>query len=152
MSDNTSKLSKEEQHEVFKILSEIKSCSKELAERSRPMFDGNRFLSDSELARRLGVSKSTLANYRLKGIFGYYSLEGHVITVLSDFLRRKTDKIRFSFCVFDEFCFVKLINKNGQTTFSSISKPSTPTFSSISTGAYFHVYEGYTLSRSTQFI
>ena len=79
MSDNTSKLSKEEQHEVFKILSEIKSCSKELAERSRPMFDGNRFLSDSELARRLGVSKSTLANYRLKGIFGYYSLEGKIL-------------------------------------------------------------------------
>lgn len=39
----------------------------------------------------------------------------HIITILSDFLRRKTDKIRFLLCVFDEFYFVKLINKNGQT-------------------------------------
>ena len=62
MSESTPKLSKEEQHEVFKILSEIKAHTKELSERSRPMFDGNRFLSDSELARRLGVSKATLAN------------------------------------------------------------------------------------------
>lgn len=65
----------------------------------------------------------------------------HVITVLSDFLRRKTDKISFSLCVFDEFYFVKLINKTVKTTFSSIS-----------TGVYSHVSEGYTLSRSTQFI
>ena len=28
------------------------------------MFDGNRYISDTDLARRLCVSKQTLANYR----------------------------------------------------------------------------------------
>lgn len=55
-----------------------------------PMFDGNCFLYDSELARRLGVSKATLANYRLKGIFGSYSLEGKILyadTGIKDYLK-----------------------------------------------------------------
>lgn len=79
MNERNTTLRKEEQHDVFRMLSEIKVFARELSDRSRPMFDGNRFLSDSELARRLGVSKSTLANYRLKGIFGYYSLEGKIL-------------------------------------------------------------------------
>lgn len=70
---------KEERKEIFSILGEINSIANKLTEKSRPMFDGVRFLSDSELARRLSVSKSTLANYRLKGLFGYYSLEGKIL-------------------------------------------------------------------------
>lgn len=70
---------KEERKEIFSILGEINSVANELAERSRPMFEGVRFLSDSELSRRLSVSKSTLANYRLKGLFGYYFLEGKIL-------------------------------------------------------------------------
>ncbi len=90
MTNRNATLSKEEQREIFKIISDIKSRVKELSEQSRPMFDGNRFLSDSELARRLGVSKATLANYRLKGIFGYYSLEGKILyadTEIEDYLK-----------------------------------------------------------------
>ena len=70
---------KEERKEIFSILGEINSIANKLTEKSRPMFDGVRFLSDSELARRLSVSKSTLANYRLKGLFGHYSLEGKIL-------------------------------------------------------------------------
>ena len=70
---------KEERKEIFTMLSEINSIANKLTEKSRPMFDGVRFLSDSELARRLSVSKSTLANYRLKGLFGHYSLEGKIL-------------------------------------------------------------------------
>lgn len=79
MTENTPLLTKEEQKEIFKIISEIKSTAEDLAELSRPMFNGLRFLSDSELSHRLSVSKSTLANYRLKGLFGFYSLEGKII-------------------------------------------------------------------------
>lgn len=79
MNENVSTIDKGEQQEVFMLLSEIRAYAKELSERSRPMFDGQRFLSDSELARRLGLSKSTLANYRLKGLFGFYSLEGKIL-------------------------------------------------------------------------
>lgn len=71
--------SKDERAEVFGILNDIKESADMLALYSRPMFDGRRFLSDSELARRLAVSKTTLANYRLKGLFGFYSLEGKII-------------------------------------------------------------------------
>ena len=45
-------LSKEDRQKLLGILSEIKDCAKELAECARPLFDGIRFLSDSELARR----------------------------------------------------------------------------------------------------
>lgn len=72
-------LSKEDRQKLLGILSDIKNCAKELAECARPLFDGNRFLSDSELARRLRISRSTLSNYRIKGIFGYYSLGGKII-------------------------------------------------------------------------
>ncbi|RLT75399.1 DNA-binding protein [bacterium J10(2018)] len=70
---------KEEQKEIFKVIGEIKSTAEDLADLSRPVFNGMRFLSDSELSHRLSVSKSTLANYRLKGLFGFYSLEGKII-------------------------------------------------------------------------
>lgn len=70
---------KEEQKEIFKVIGEIKSTAEDLADLSRPVFNGMRFLSDSELSHRLSVSKSTLANYRLKGLFGFYSLEGKIL-------------------------------------------------------------------------
>lgn len=70
---------KEEQKEIFKVICEIKSIAEDLADLSRPIFNGMRFLSDSELSHRLSVSKSTLANYRLKGLFGFYSLEGKIL-------------------------------------------------------------------------
>ena len=79
MAENIPLQTKEERKEIFTILSEINTVANELAEKSRPMFDGVRFLSDSELSHRLSVSKSTLANYRLKGLFGYYSLEGKIL-------------------------------------------------------------------------
>lgn len=79
MAENIPMQTKEERKEIFSILGEINSIANKLTEKSRPMFDGVRFLSDSELSRRLSISKSTLANYRLKGLFGYYSLEGKIL-------------------------------------------------------------------------
>lgn len=76
---------------IFKLIGEIKSSAEELTENSRPMFNGLRFLSDSELSRRLSVSKSTLANYRLKGLFGFYSIEGKILYAeheIEDYLYR----------------------------------------------------------------
>lgn len=79
MAENIPMQTKEERKEIFSILGEINSIANKLTEKSRPMFDGVRFLSDSELSRRLSISKSTLANYRLKGLFGHYSLEGKIL-------------------------------------------------------------------------
>ena len=69
----------QEQSEIFALLNDLKTMAKNLSSGIRPLFNGNRFLSDSELAKRLSVSKTTLANYRLKGLFGFYSLEGKII-------------------------------------------------------------------------
>ncbi|MFG6427792.1 MAG: helix-turn-helix domain-containing protein [Muribaculaceae bacterium] len=92
MSDNVIPiLSAQERLEIFKIIHDIKASSKELADRSRPMFNGTRYLSDTEVAKRLSVSKTTLANYRMKGILGYYSLEGKIVyseDEIEDYLRR----------------------------------------------------------------
>lgn len=79
MIDNVPLQTKDERKEIFRIIGEIKSTMEDLAKLSRPMFNGFRFLSDSELSCRLSVSKSTLANYRLKGLFGFYSLEGKIL-------------------------------------------------------------------------
>lgn len=79
MTDNVPLQTKVERKEIFKIIGEIKSTAEDLAKLSRPMFNGLRFISDSELSRRLSVSKSSLANYRLKGLFGYYSLGGKIL-------------------------------------------------------------------------
>lgn len=78
--DNTYPLQTlQEKSEIFSLLNDIKKIAKNLSSGIRPMFNGNRFLSDSELAKRLSISKTTLANYRLKGLFGFYSLEGKII-------------------------------------------------------------------------
>lgn len=79
MTENTPLQTKEEQKEIFKVIGDIKSIAEDLVELSRPMFNGLRFLSDSELSLRLSVSKSTLVNYRQKGLFGFYSLEGKIL-------------------------------------------------------------------------
>lgn len=79
MTDNIPLQTKDERKEIFRIITEIKSTTEDLAKLSRPMFNGLRFLSYSELSRRLSVSKSTLANYRLKGLFGFYSLESKIL-------------------------------------------------------------------------
>lgn len=79
MTDNVPWQTKDERKEIFRIITEIKSIVEDLAKLSRPMFNGLRFLSDSDLSHRLSVSKSTLANYRLKGLFEFYSLEGKIL-------------------------------------------------------------------------
>ena len=79
MTDNVPLQTKDERKEIFRIIGEIKSTAEALVKLSRPIFNGLRLLSDSELSRRLSVSKSTLANYRLKGLFGFYSLEDKVL-------------------------------------------------------------------------
>ena len=72
-------ISREDSQKLFGILSEIKRYAQDLAECARPLFDGKIFLSDAELALRLRISRSTLSNYRIKGVFGYYSLGGKIL-------------------------------------------------------------------------
>lgn len=84
MSERPTFQTREERKELFRIISDIRESSVTLADISRPMFNGNRFISDTELAKKLRVSKRTLANYRANGIIGFYNIEGKILYAESD--------------------------------------------------------------------
>lgn len=84
MSERPTLQTKEELKDLFKIVGDIKESVAILTDISRPMFNGNRFISDTELAKRLRVSKRTLANYRANGIIGFYNIEGKILYAESD--------------------------------------------------------------------
>lgn len=69
----------EERKVLFGLIDVIKENSRILADMSRPMFNGVRYMTDTELAKRLGIEKRTLANYRAKGYIGFYSVGGKIL-------------------------------------------------------------------------
>lgn len=75
---------REERKSLFQLIGEIKDSVNTLTDLARPMFNGNRFISDTELAKRLRISKRTLANYRSNGIIGFYCIEGKILYAESD--------------------------------------------------------------------
>ncbi len=75
---------REERQELFRLIGSIKDAVDTLTDICRPMFDGNRYISDTELARRLCVSKRTLANYRASGKIGYYLIQGKILYAESE--------------------------------------------------------------------
>lgn len=46
---------------------------------ARPMFKGDRFLTDEELSRLLKVSRRTLQEYRTARLIPYYIVQGKVL-------------------------------------------------------------------------
>ena len=69
----------EERKALFGLMDVIKENSRILADMSRPLFNGVRYITDTELAKRLGIEKRTLANYRAKGYIGFYSVGGKIL-------------------------------------------------------------------------
>ena len=69
----------EERKALFGLIDVIKENSRILADMSRPLFNGVRYITDTELAKRLGIEKRTLANYRAKGYIGFYSIGGKIL-------------------------------------------------------------------------
>ena len=69
----------EERKALFGLIDVIKENSRILADMSRPLFNGVRYITDTELAKRLGIEKRTLANYRAKGYIGFYSVGGKIL-------------------------------------------------------------------------
>lgn len=55
-----------------------------LSKSLKPTFNGNRFVSDSELASMLRVSRRTLSDYRSAGILPYYLISGKALYKESD--------------------------------------------------------------------
>ncbi len=84
MSERPTLQTREERKGLFKIINDIRESAATLTDVSRPMFNGNRFISDTELAKKLRVSKRTLANYRANGVIGFYNIEGKILYAESD--------------------------------------------------------------------
>ncbi len=69
------------------ILQRLKHTDKVLAELSKNTkrtFNGERFVSDSELSRVLKISRRTLQEYRNAGILPYYLISGKAFYKESD--------------------------------------------------------------------
>lgn len=58
-----------------------------LSKSLKPTFNGKRFVSDSELAQMLRVSRRTLSDYRSAGILPYYLISGKALYKESDIQR-----------------------------------------------------------------
>lgn len=50
-----------------------------LKEEIRPSICGKRFMTDTQLAQRLGITKRALQDYRDRGIISYYRLDGKIL-------------------------------------------------------------------------
>lgn len=88
MADNMHILTGEEIAGIMAALSNVRNGIKRLSDETKP---GQRYLTDTQLAQELSLSKRTLANYRAKGEFGYYSLPGKILyaeSEIDEFLKR----------------------------------------------------------------
>lgn len=75
--------------EILAIIANVRGGIKALSVAIRPT---QRYLTDSQLSKELSLSKRTLANYRAKGEFGYYSLPGKILYAeaeIEEYLRQR---------------------------------------------------------------
>lgn len=62
-----------------------------MAENCRPFLNGERFMTDKQLADALKISRRTLQDYRTNGILSYYMVGGKVLYKESDVLKLLED-------------------------------------------------------------
>ncbi len=65
--------------ELFKRMEKAGKTLDKLEASIRPVFNGQRFITDTELAAHLKVSRRTLQEYRSAGIIPYYLICGKVL-------------------------------------------------------------------------
>jgi excisionase family DNA binding protein len=68
----------------FALLDEIATGVEKIAENSKPMFYGERYLTDIELSERLKVSRRTLQEWRYSGKIAYLQVGGKILFRESD--------------------------------------------------------------------
>lgn len=73
--------------DIFRRLEHAGKVLDELSKKTQRPFNGNRFVSDSELAGMLRVSRRTLSDYRSAGILPYYLISGKALYKESDIQR-----------------------------------------------------------------
>lgn len=70
--------------QFFSLLDNIQTKIEELAEKNRPPFNGERFLTDKELSDLLKISRRCLQDYRDQGRIPYIQLGGKILYKVSD--------------------------------------------------------------------
>ncbi|CCY39024.1 putative uncharacterized protein [Tannerella sp. CAG:118] len=69
-------------NEVRRFLETMENISKMLDINSsiyRPIFDGNRYITEQELSKALKITKRTLIEYRMNGKLPYYKIGGKIL-------------------------------------------------------------------------
>ena len=82
-----------ESPEIIRFFRNIESLSEILdtqAEKMRPVLNGERYMTDSELAEHLKLTRRTLAEYRITGKLPYYVSDCSTTSCVFDFLLRCT--------------------------------------------------------------
>ena len=69
---------------VLESMKEVLALYKNVTGNYRPLLDGERYLTDSEVAEILKVSRRTLQEYRNDGVLPYILLSGKVLYRESD--------------------------------------------------------------------
>lgn len=68
----------------FKTLDSTLVKINKIVENNRPPLNGERYVTDKELAQLLKISRRTLQEYRNNGILPYYQLGGKILYKESD--------------------------------------------------------------------
>ena len=76
----------------FKALDDMFTKINKIVENSRSPLNGERYITDKELAQWLKISRRTLQEYRSNGILPYYQLGGKILYKESDVEKLLEDK------------------------------------------------------------
>lgn len=66
------------------LIENVKSKIEKTFSNYRPLFSGERYLTDHQLSEKLNISRRTLQTYRDKGLLPYILLSGKVLYKESD--------------------------------------------------------------------
>ena len=78
------KTSNEKITDLHVLIENVKSKIEKTFSSYRPLFNGERYLTDHQLSKKLNISRRTLQTYRDKGLLPYILLSGKVLYKESD--------------------------------------------------------------------
>jgi hypothetical protein len=73
--------------DLHKSLEQVSAALKNALDECKPLFNGERYLTDRDLSKILKISRRTLQDYRSNGIISYIMLGGKVLYRESDIQR-----------------------------------------------------------------
>lgn len=75
----------------FQTMESLLTNIESMAGNCRPFLNGERFMTDKQLADALKISRRTLQDYRTNGILSYYMVGGKVLYKESDVMKLLED-------------------------------------------------------------